>query len=157
MKTADLVDRFDAKVQACDLAFRRFGQVRSFWGPIATVHCFEDNALLRACLEAPGNGRVMVVDGGGSIRCALMGDQIASLLMARGWAGALIHGAIRDSVEIDELEVGVLGIATTPKKSAKTGSGQRDVPVSFGSARFEPGHYVYCDADGVLVSGEKLI
>jgi regulator of ribonuclease activity A len=157
MKTADLVDGFDAKVHVCDLAFLRFGRMKSFWGPIATVYCFEDNALLRARLEEPGHGRVMVVDGGGSRRCALVGDQIASLLRTHGWSGALIYGAIRDSVEIDELEVGIFSIATTPKRSAKTGVGQCDVPVSFGSVRFVPGQYVYCDADGVLVSSEKLI
>lgn len=157
MKTADLVDRFDAKVQACELEFRRFGKIRSFWGPIATVSCFEDNALLKSCLQETGHGRVMVVDGGGSTHHALMGDQIASLLKTQGWAGALINGAIRDSVEIDELEVGVFAISTTPKKSAKEGSGRRGQPVRFGAVQFEPGHYVYCDADGVLVSSERLL
>jgi regulator of ribonuclease activity A len=156
MKTADLVDAHDPLVRICDLPWRHFGQVTAFWGPIATVKCFEDNALLKACLQEAGNGRVMVVDGGGSTRRALLGDQMALILQPRGWAGAIINGAIRDSREIDALQVGVLALATTPKKSAKDGAGQRDVTVGFGGVEFQPGHYAYCDADGVLVSAEKL-
>ncbi len=156
MKTADLVDAHDALVRFCDLPFRHFGRVTAFWGPIATVKCFEDNALLKACLQEAGNGRVMVVDGGGSTRRALLGDQMALLLQSRGWAGVIINGAIRDSREIDTLQVGVVSLAITPKKSAKDGAGQRDVAISFGGVDFRPGHYAYCDADGVLVSAEKL-
>src|SRR5262245_57679261 len=101
MKTADLVDAHNDLVRFCDLRFRMFGRVRSFGGPIATVKCFEDNALMKACLQEPGNGRVMVVDGGGSTRFALLGDQIALILQASGWAGIIINGSIRDSAEID--------------------------------------------------------
>ena len=157
MKTADLVDDHDARVHLCDLPWRRFGQVRSFWGPIATVRCFEDNALLRSVLQEPGDGRVMVVDGGGSARRALIGDQIAAILVANGWAGIVLNGAIRDSAEIDSMPIGVFCLATTPKKSAKDGVGRRDVPVAFGGVEFRPGAFVYCDADGVLVSAEALL
>lgn len=157
MKTADLVDAHDALLQFCDLPLRRFGRVGAFWGPIATVKCFEDNALIKASLEEPGNGRVLVVDGGGSTRRALLGDQMALILKSRGWAGIILNGAIRDCVEIDQLEVGVLSLATTPKKSAKSGAGERDVIVRFGGVQFIPGHYAYCDADGVLVSAERLV
>jgi regulator of ribonuclease activity A len=156
MKTADLVDAHDALVRFCDLPFRHFGRVAAFSGPIATVKCFEDNALLRAYLEEEGNGRVMVVDGGGSTRRALMGDQMALIMRSRGWAGIIINGAIRDSVEINQMDVGVVGLAVTPKKSSKDGAGRREVPVSFGGVEFCPGHHAYCDADGVLVSAEKL-
>lgn len=157
MKTADLVDEHDASVRLCDLPFRRFGRVGSFWGPIATVECFEDNALLKSMLQEPGRGRVMVVDGGGSRRRALIGDQIAARLKASGWTGIVINGAIRDCAEIDAMEVGVFCLATSPKKSAKAGTGRREVPVSFGGVEFRPGQYAYCDADGVLVSDQRLL
>lgn len=157
MKTADLVDDHDDRVHLCDLPWRRFGQVRSFWGPIATVRCFEDNALLKRTLQERGDGRVLVVDGGGSTRRALIGDQIASILVASGWAGIVLNGAIRDSAEIDAMPVGVFCLGTTPKKSAKDGTGRRDVPVEFGGVEFRPGGFVYCDPDGVLVSAEALV
>ncbi|HEV7138145.1 MAG TPA: ribonuclease E activity regulator RraA [Steroidobacteraceae bacterium] len=156
MKTADLVDAHDALVRFCDLSLRHFGRVRDFWGPIATVKCFEDNALLKTYLQEEGDGRVMVVDGGGSTRRALMGDKMALILRARGWAGIIVNGSIRDSLEIDRMEVGVVSLATTPKKSSKDGVGQRDVAVSFGGVEFCPGQYAYCDSDGVLVSAQRL-
>ncbi|GLR88753.1 ribonuclease E activity regulator RraA [Bradyrhizobium iriomotense] len=156
MKTADLVDAHNDLVHFCQLPFRQFGRARTFWGPIATVKCFEDNALLKACLQEPGNGRVMVVDGGGSTRLALLGDQIALILKSNGWAGIVINGSIRDCAEIDGMDVGVFCLATSPKKSAKDGVGKCDIPVSFGGVEFKPGHYAYCDADGVLVSSAKL-
>ncbi len=157
MKTADLVDEHDDRVRLCDRPWRRFGRVRSFWGPVATVRCFEDNALLKKALQERGDGRVMVVDGGGSTRCALIGDQIAAILAAGGWAGIVLNGAIRDSAEIDAMPVGVFCLGTTPKKSAKDGGGHRNVPIEFGGVEFRPGAYVYCDADGVLVSAEALL
>ena len=156
MKTADLVDRHDALVRFCDLPFLKFGRVKAFSGRIATVKCFEDNVVLKAMLEEPGEGRVLVVDAGGSTRCAVLGDLLASLLRDSGWAGIVINGAIRDSDEIDQMEVGLRCLSTSPKKSAKDGYGHRDVPVSFGGVTFVPGHWAYGDSDGVLVSEEKL-
>ena len=156
MKTAELVDTHDHLTQFCELPFLKFGRVRSFWGPIATVKCFEDNVVLKGYLQEPGDGRIMVVDGGGSKRLAILGDQIASLLEANGWAGIVINGTVRDSAEIDTMNVGVFCLATSPKKSAKDGAGGREIPVSFGGVEFKPGDYVYCDADGVLVSSAKL-
>jgi regulator of ribonuclease activity A len=156
MKTADLVDRHDALVRFCDLPFLKFGRVKAFHGPIATVKCFEDNVILKAMLEEPGKGRVLVVDAGGSTRCAVVGDMLASLLRDSGWAGIIIYGTIRDSDEINEMEVGVRCLATSPKKSAKDGYGYRDIPVSFGGVTFVPGQWAYCDGDGVLVSEKKL-
>ncbi|WP_182084375.1 ribonuclease E activity regulator RraA [Aureimonas sp. ME7] len=157
MKTADLVDAHDAKVTLCDLPFRRFGRRVAFHGPIATVKCFEDNALMKACLQEPGEGRVMVVDGGGSTRFALLGDMIAQILFDNGWAGIVINGSIRDCVEIDAMDVGVRCLATSPKKSAKDGAGRKEIPVRFGGAEFRPGDWIYVDADGVLVSSERLV
>ncbi len=156
MKTADLVDAHAAALTFCDLAFRRFGRIGAFCGPIATVKCHEDNALLRACLEEPGAGRVMVVDGGGSTRVALLGDQIAALARDNGWAGVVINGAIRDSAEIDAMAVGVFACGVSPMKSAKDGAGRRGEAVRFGGAAFTPGGWIYCDADGVLTAAQRL-
>ncbi len=156
LKTADLVDEFDADVHFCDLAFLKFGQKDAFHGPIQTVKCFEDNVLLKAELQKPGKGRVLIVDAGSSKRVAVMGDMIADIFLSNDWSGIVINGSIRDSREIDNMEIGVRCLATTPKKSAKEGVGRVGVRISFGGVQFEPGDYVYCDADGLLVSKKKL-
>ena len=156
MKTADLDDSHDSLLRFCDLPFLKFGRVKAFHGPVATVKCFEDNALLKATLEEPGDGRVLVVDAGGSTRCAVVGDMLAAILRDSKWAGIVINGTIRDCAEIDQMEVGVRCLSTSPKKSAKDGFGHRDIPVTFGGATFASGDWVYCDADGVLVSREKI-
>lgn len=154
MKTADLVDAHGDEVHFCNLPFIKLGRRKSFSGPIATVKCFEDNALLKAALQEPGNGRVMVVDGGASTRFALLGDQIAMILRDNDWAGLIINGSVRDSAEIDQMDVGVFCLSITPKKSSKDGVGKRDVGVSFGGVTFTLGHFAYADPDGVLVSAE---
>lgn len=157
MKTADLVDEYDADVNFCHLAFLSFGKIPSFSGPIQTIKCFEDNVLLRAELETPGDGRIMVVDGGGSTRLAILGDKLAGFGVENGWAGIILNATIRDSAEINEMDIGVRCLATSPKKSAKSGAGEVGVPIQFGDVEFKPGDWVYCDADGVLVSTKKLI
>lgn len=155
MKTADLVDAHGDKVRFCNLPFLKLGRLRAFQGPAMTVKCFEDNALLKAELQKPGLGRVMVVDGGGSSRFALLGDQIALILQANGWAGIVINGSVRDSEEIDAMDVGVFCLGTTPKKSSKDGAGRAGEPVQFGGVTIAAGEYVYCDRDGVLISTES--
>lgn len=156
MKTADLVDRHQDELRCCELQLRSFGRIRSFHGPIATIKCHEDNALLKARLEEPGDGRVMVVDGGGSLRTALLGDQNALLLPTNGWAGIVIFGAVRDVEEIDRLEVGVKALGATPMRSAKSGAGACGTVVRFGGVAFAPGGWAYCDVDGVLVASRRL-
>lgn len=156
MKTADLVDAYGDDVHCCNLPFMKFGRRRAFFGPIATVRCFEDNVLLKAELQKPGEGRVMIVDGGASSRFALLGDQIALILKQSGWAGIVINGSIRDSAEIDQMDVGVFCLAVTPKKSSKDGFGKTGVAVSFGGVEFTPGAYAYCDADGVVMAPRAL-
>jgi regulator of ribonuclease activity A len=151
-KTADLIDGHDDKLTFCDYPLIKFGQAEGFEGEIVTLKTFEDNALLRETLEQPGKGRVLVVDGGGSTRLAIVGDQIAALGMNNGWAGLVLNGSIRDSLEIDALDFAVFAVGTSPKKSTKTGAGFKDVPVRFGDVTFVPGHYLYADADGILVS-----
>jgi regulator of ribonuclease activity A len=154
--TADLFDQFEAQVSSCTTQFRQFGGVKNFRGPIATVRCFQDNALVKQVLSKPGEGRVLVVDGAGSLVTALMGDLIAGLAVSNGWSGVVIHGAIRDTEAVAKLELGVKALGSNPKKSAKKGEGELDVPVSFGGVTFTPGHWLYSDADGILVSSLPL-
>jgi len=156
-KTADLFDEFSDRVTVCDPVFRDFGGRKRFFGPIATVKCFEDNSLVKAALSEPGEDRVLVVDAGGSLRCAMVGDMIAASAVQNGWQGVLMFGCVRDSVEIAGMELGVKALAANPRKSEKRGEGQRDIPVSFAGACFRPGEHIYCDEDGVLVCREPLL
>lgn len=157
MKTADLVDDHAADLELVHLPFRRFGRVASFAGPIQTIRCFEDNSIVRAQLETPGEGRVLVVDGGGSTRIAILGDMLAELAIQNGWGGLVLNAAIRDSAEVNEMSTLVFALATSPVKSAKIGWGEVGVDISFGGAKFQPGDWVYGDADGVLHSKKKLV
>ncbi len=155
--TADLYDAFEEEVRVAAPIFRDFGGHTSFFGPIATVKVFEDNVLVRRALEAPGLGRVLVVDGGGSLRSALVGDRVAALAHDSGWAGLVVWGCIRDSRAIAELSVGVKALATHPRRSPKHGAGQVDIPVTFADVTFVPGEYVYADQDGLLVASRALL
>ena len=155
-KTTDLFDEHEEEVRVCDPLFRDFGGKKQFGGPVRIIKCFEDNSLVRATLEEPGEGRVLIVDAGGSLRCAMLGDMIAAIGVKNGWAGVVMYGCIRDSVDIAGMDIGVKAIATNPRKSTKRGEGQRDLPVSFGSVTFRPGDYVYCDEDGILASSKPL-
>ena len=155
MLTSDVLDlREDAAV--CAVALQLLGRKRAIAGRIRTVRCFEDNALVKAAMAEPSEGEVIVIDGGGSLRTALMGDQIADSGFKNGWAGAIIFGAIRDSVAIDALDFHVKALGTNPRKSSKSGAGQRDVVVEFGGVRFVPGWFLYSDADGVVVLAEPV-
>lgn len=150
LSTSDLVDaRPDAGT--CETQFRQFGGVRAFSGAIATVRCLEDNVLLRARCTEPGEGRVLVVDGGGSYRCALLGDTIAALAHANGWAGLVINGCVRDADALAEIAIGIKALGTNPRPSGKTGKGETDVPLRFGGAEFTPGGRLVSDADGLAV------
>ncbi|MBK1783961.1 ribonuclease E activity regulator RraA [Prauserella cavernicola] len=149
--TSDLFDEHGDALESCDTQFRSFGGRASFTGPIVTVRCHEDNALLKEVLTEPGRGRVLVVDGGGSVHRALMGDLIAGLAVAGGWAGVVINGAVRDAAALGALDIGIKALGTNPRKSTKTGQGERDVPVRFGGATFTPGAELHSDADGVVV------
>lgn len=149
--TADLYDEYEERLQSCDLQLRSFGGVTAFQGPAVTIRCREDNALVRSTLATPGRGRVLVVDGAGSVHTALMGDNIAQSAVDHGWAGVVIHGAIRDAAVIATLPLGVKALGTNPRKSAKAGAGETDVPVTFGGATFTPGALVVADEDGVVV------
>jgi len=149
--TADLFDAH-AHLQSCDLQFQRFGRSARFFGAISTVRCRHDNALLKSVLSKPGAGRVLVIDGGASLHCALVGDVIAGMAAANGWTGVVVHGAVRDTAAMAALNLGVKALGTNPRRSAKAGSGEVDVPVEFGGAVFTPGHWLYSDEDGIVVS-----
>lgn len=152
LPTADLVDNIGPDVRSCDVQFRQFGGRPRFAGPIVTVRCFQDNALLKSVLSEPGGGRVLVVDGAASLHTALVGDLIADLGRANGWAGLILHGAVRDAATLATLDIGIKALGTNPRKSTKTGAGERDVEVSFGGVTFAPGEIVYSDDDGLVIT-----
>lgn len=152
ISTADLYDERGSELQSLSLQLENFGGMTGFAGPVRTVRCFQDNALVREVLQGPGDGAVLVVDGGGSLATALMGDMIAAAAADNGWAGVIVNGAIRDRVAIGTLPIGVKAIGSNPAKSAKAGAGEVDVVVEFGGVKFEPGALVWCDEDGVLVT-----
>lgn len=155
-RTADLVDTHGDRLGSCELPFRQFGGRRRFAGEIRTVKCYEDNVLLRRVLEGPGEGRVLVIDGAGSLACALVGDLIAGLAQASGWSGLVVRGAVRDVEALARLPIGVKALGSNPRKSAKSGAGVADVPVAFGGVVFSPGAWLYSDEDGILVAPERL-
>ncbi|MFC3495733.1 ribonuclease E activity regulator RraA [Glycomyces rhizosphaerae] len=149
--TADLYDQYEERLGSCDLQFRRFGARPAFSGRIVTVRCFEDNALLKSIVSEPGEGLVLVVDGGGSLHRALMGDVIAGIAAANRWEGAVINGAVRDADALSGIDIGIKALGTNPRKSTKTGAGERDVVLEFGECTFTPGATLYSDADGTTV------
>jgi regulator of ribonuclease activity A len=150
MTTSDLFDE-NPGAASCETQFRQFGAVRSFSGPIATVRCHEDNVLLRAHVSEAGDGRVLVVDGGGSLACALLGDNIAKIALSNGWAGLVVYGCVRDVAALAELAIGVKALGTNPRPSGKAGAGEAGVAVTFGGAEFVPGAMLHADDDGVIV------
>ncbi len=149
--TADLVDEIGADVRSCDLQFRQLGGRTEFAGPITTVRCFQDNALLKSVLSEPGDGRVLVIDGDGSLHTALVGDVIAELGRSNGWAGLIVNGAVRDAATLRTLDIGIKALGTNPRKSTKTGAGERDVVISLGGIEFRPAEVAFSDDDGIVV------
>ena len=154
--TADLYDAHSGQVQVLTPALRHFGQNRQFSGYIVTLKLFEDNTLVRDTLGQNGDGRVLVVDGGGSLRCALLGDNIAQLAVDNGWAGVVIFGCIRDSAVIGTMPIGVMALSTNPTKSVKRSEGQINIPLHFLGAHIHPNHWIAADEDGILVSATAL-
>lgn len=156
IKTADLCDQFADVLQVAEEPFGDFGGLISFSGEIETVRAFEDNSLVRECVGRSGEGKVLVVDGGGSTRRAMLGDMLAAKAVENGWAGVIVNGCIRDSSEISEMDLGVKALGTCPMKTEKRGLGDHNVPVRFAGVDFVPGHYVYADEDGIVVSEKAL-
>lgn len=150
--TADLVDDIGPDVRSCDLQFRQFGGRSQFAGPISTVRCFEDNALLKSVLSQSSAGGVLIIDGAGSLHAALVGDLIAELARSNGWAGLIVNGAVRDAAALRGIDVGIKALGTNPRKSSKSGAGERDVEISLGGVTFVPGDTAYSDDDGIVVT-----
>lgn len=151
MATADLCDELGPAVTVTEPGWRDYGGNPAFSGPAATVRCHDDNSKVREMLESPGQQRVLVVDGGGSMQCALLGDMLAELAVRNGWCGVVVNGCIRDSVAIGQLPIGVKALATHPRKSVKAGNGETQVTLDFRGASIAPGDTIYADSDGILV------
>ena len=151
--TADLYDRLREDSRSCSTQLRNLGGRTAFAGTVTTIKVFEDNILVKQALAEVGTGRVLVVDGAGSLEVALLGDHMAELAATNGWEGIVVNGAVRDVVALGGLDVGVKAVGSNPRKSTKTGTGQRDVPVTFGGVTFRPGDELHSDADGILLAG----
>lgn len=159
-KTPDLCDQFEAElgktVRVVAPMFQRYGGCGSFSGEIVTLKVFEDNSLVRQAFAEDGRGKVLVIDGGGSLRCALVGDQLAILAHKNGWEGVVVYGCIRDSADINGIDIGVRALNTHPQKTVKKGVGERNLAVTFGGVTFRPGEWLYADEDGVIVATHPL-
>ena len=154
--TADLYDEYGETLRVMAPIFRDYGGNKVFEGEVLTLKAFEDNTLVRSTLETAGNNRVLVVDGGGSLRCAMVGDQLAELGVKNKWAGIVVYGCIRDAGPIGELPIGVKAIATNPRKSVKKGAGEAELGLRFAEVEINTGDYLYADADGVVLSNSRL-
>ncbi len=156
-KTADLCDDHEGKILVAQPLFRDYGGSTSFCGKIFTIKCFEDNSLVREALKTPGEGRVLVVDGGGSTRRALVGDLLAQAGADNNWSGIVVNGCIRDSEVIAKINIGCKALGTLPMKTDKKGIGEKNLLVHFADVDFTPGHYLYADEDGIIVSATSLL
>ena len=156
--TTDLCDAHFEKLKIAEpIGFKDFGGAKNFNGKIQTLKCFEDNSFVRKALEQNGEGKVLVVDGGGSLRCALLGDMLGDLAVKNKWNGVIVYGCIRDSVAMAKLPLGVKALNVHPLKSNKRNEGQENITVHFAGIDFAPNEFVYCDEDGIVVSKETLV
>ncbi len=156
-KTADLCDEHEGNISVAQPLFKDYGGNISFTGEIYTVKCFEDNSLVREALKSPGNGKVLVIDGGGSTRRALVGDLLAQAGADNSWSGIVVNGCIRDSGVIATINIGCKALGTLPMKTDKKGIGEKDLTIHFADVDFVPGHYLYADEDGIIVSATDLL
>ena len=153
----DYEDKFcDGRLQVLPPIYRHFGKRHRFSGMATTLKVFEDNALVRSTLEAPGNGRVLVIDGGGSLRSALVGGNLGKLAQRHGWSGMIVHGCVRDTLELNDCEVGIRALGTMPRRSARKGGGEKDLAVMVSGVLIQPGDMIYADDDGLLVARDRL-
>ncbi len=161
LSTPDLYDQYEANtevdLQVAAPLLSHYGGKQAFYGAISTVKCFEDNSLVAQQVKLPGLGRVLVVDGEASMHCSLLGDQLAAAALENGWAGIVINGCLRDVEIITPMAIGVMAIASIPRKTVKAGQGSLDMPVNFAGTTFTPGHYLYADQTGILVSNKNLL
>ncbi|ADN75684.1 regulator of ribonuclease activity A [Ferrimonas balearica DSM 9799] len=152
----DLCDAHPDVVRLFPPIFRQFGGKRIFHGPVVTLRCPEDNSLVREAVAEPGQGRVLLIDGGGLARRALLGDMLAEKAVANGWSGIVVFGYVRDVATLATLDLGVQALGAVPMKTEKRGLGDRDVVVEIDGIRIQPGDYLYADDNGVLVAPHAL-
>jgi len=155
-KTTDLYDDYLESLQVAAPVFRDFGGRAAFSGQVVTLKALDDNTCLKAAFETDGRGKVLVVDGGGSLRCAMMGDVMAALGASNGWEGVIINGCIRDCVDVAQVDIGVKALATIPRKTIKRNQGVMNIPVHFADVSFNPGAYVYADEDGIVIADKPV-
>ena len=153
--TPDICDAYP-DVEILDPIFVNFGGLEAFCGPIRTIKCFEDNSLVRQAVSEPGEGAVLVVDAGGSQRCAMLGDMLAELALDNGWAGVVMYGCVRDVDVLAETELGIQALGAHPRRSEKRGEGVRDIPVTFAGVTLRPGQWLYADNNGIVIANERL-
>lgn len=156
LKTADLCDAHGDQLQVAEAIFHSYGGRSGFHGVISTLKVVHDYGLIRSTLESPGRGLVLVVDGGGSTKRALLGDTFAKIGQQNGWAGVVIFGAIRDSAELATVDFGVKALATCPMRGDSKGIGHSEVVLRFANISFSPGQYLYADEDGIIVAPKPL-
>ncbi|CAM3911203.1 ribonuclease E activity regulator RraA [Mesobacillus zeae] len=156
-KTADLCDEFGGELEVSSYEFKSYGKKQKFYGPIETLKVFEDNVLVRKALETVPPGTLLVVDGGGSRRCALLGDRLGEIAQNRGLAGIIINGCVRDTEDLVKLDIGILALGSNPLKSNKEGKGEQGVALTFGGLTLSPGDYVYADTDGVVAAKKDVL
>jgi len=156
-KTADLYDAHGDEVHVLAPMLRHFGGTQRFCGKIATLAVYEDNLLVHEQLKEPGKGRVIVIDGAGSLRTAIVGDILAQRAKDMGYGGYVINGCVRDVADCARIEIGLMAIAANPTRPKKKGFGERALPLAFGGVKFVPGDWLYADEDGVLVCSRKLV
>ena len=157
ISTPDLSDRFDQKVDIAEPLFKHYGALKQGYGQITTVACFEDNSLVAEQVNSSGKGGVLVVDGGASLRCSLLGDQLAAIAIKNDWSAILINGCLRDIEIIAPMPLVVMALASIPRKTVKAGKGNLNVPVSFAGVTFRPGHYLFADETGIILAENNLL
>lgn len=153
--TPDICDAHP-DIEVLDPIFVNFGGLEAFCGPVRTVKCFEDNSLVRQAVNEPGEGAVLVVDAGGSQRCAMLGDMLAELALDNGWSGIVMYGCVRDVDVLAETELGIQALGAHPRRSEKRGEGVRDIPVTFAGVTLRPGQWLYADNNGIVIANERL-
>jgi regulator of ribonuclease activity A len=151
IKTCDLYDKVGDEARVIGSELINYGGKDSFAGTAVTIKCFEDNSILRSVVQSAGAGRVLAIDGGGSCRCALLGDMLAKAALKNGWVGLIIDGCVRDSAELAKLDIGIMARGTTPRKSNRLGEGQSDLEIHVAGILIRPGDTIVADADGIIV------
>lgn len=152
----DICDDYLSEIEVLQPLFHAYGGKQKFSGEIVTIKCFEDNSLVKQTLAKPGHGKVLVVDGGGSLRCALLGDLLGAMAAENGWQGILINGCVRDVEILRDIDIGVRALNCHPLKSNKRNEGQLNIPVCFAGVDFTPGQHLYADENGIVTAKAKL-